>query len=453
MEILDEDKLRKNDEIFSKSGSSLGIDYDFENKYEDETNINLHCDKELHLLESLSAVTTHFAHVQFRLRQIIDAPLEEKETLLKDLEEYTFKGIPEIQNIKICSANDNELPKDVLIVNLKKQIAELQNSIKNLQNFSSSKSNENNVDHNFKICKLNEEEKLESLETNGMKNQLYHMNIVKKLSSVLQMINVHCKEEKNNIKKDSLNNKTKYNHWGDIRAQLELAITEVIDLALEPEVPIDSDYMSDSEEGTFYICNQKLASVVRKKLAPAIQNLMQHGLMTQSKSISVRNSLTFVIGCVPHSGSSQSKHNAHAWDLILKFYKMKNGDQFNSSPALKLSQSYNLDVGNHCTTSSTQKMLIAIGNIISSHSVYKRSFNSQFKAFICAGLNAKMLVNWLQLIYRSKILIEMYYEPWSYTMKTGFEDTFKSLEKLSHYHFNLPINIAIHQLQNIKDAF
>lgn len=42
------------------------------------------------------ALTTHFAQVQFRLRQIVDAPPQDKELLLRDLEEFAFRGIPEI---------------------------------------------------------------------------------------------------------------------------------------------------------------------------------------------------------------------------------------------------------------------------------------------------------------------------------------------------------------------
>lgn len=404
---------------------------------------------ELQLLESLSAVTTHIAHVQFRLRQIINAPLEEKESLLKDLEEFTFKAIPEIQSLSSNASKDADETKDRLIAHLKQQIVDLQNS---LSSSSQVKPQSRVAECHFSVTKVDEESasKADAIDT----SQLLMINFVKRMSSMLHILNVHCKEEKDTIRRKYLSKKSHYNHWGDIRAELEVAITEVIELALEPELPIDSDYMSESEEGSLYISNQKLTGVIRKKLAPALQSLMEHGLVTEGKSISVKSSLTFVIGCMPHiTNSSQSQQTAHVWELILKYYKMKNGDQFNSSPALKLSQSFNLDVGTHCTASTTQKLLITIGNIISSHSAFKRSFNSQFKAFVCAALNAKLLVNWLQLIYRSKPLVEMYYEPWSYAVKTNFEDAFRSLEKLSHYHFNLPVNIAIHQLQNIKDAF
>lgn len=71
----------------------------------------------------------------------------------------------------------------------------------------------------------------------------------------------------------------------DLRAQLEVAVADVIELTSEPEAPVDSDYMSDSEGGTTVQCNGKLATVVRKKLAVSIQNLMQHGLMSVSLSL------------------------------------------------------------------------------------------------------------------------------------------------------------------------
>lgn len=41
---------------------------------------------------------------------------------------------------------------------------------------------------------------------------------------------------------------------------------------------------------------------------------------------------------------SSSSITMHAWELILKFYEMKNGEQFNSTPARKLSQSFNLNI-------------------------------------------------------------------------------------------------------------
>lgn len=66
----------------------------------------------------------------------------------------------------------------------------------------------------------------------------------------------------------------------DYRANLELVVAELLEILAIPEIHIDSDYMSDSE-GAIAVTenNGRIALVVRKRLAPAIQQLIQHGLM------------------------------------------------------------------------------------------------------------------------------------------------------------------------------
>lgn len=98
---------RPSGERWAPVGANDG-DNDFGDEYKYVDNIgNLSNDMErLKLLEeeqemlnsSLIALTTHFAQVQFRLRQIVDAPTNEKETLLKELEEFAFRGIPDVPN-------------------------------------------------------------------------------------------------------------------------------------------------------------------------------------------------------------------------------------------------------------------------------------------------------------------------------------------------------------------
>jgi RNA processing factor Prp31 len=48
------------------------------------------------LNRSLLRLTTHFAQVQFRLKQIVAADSKDKETLLRDLEEFAFQGCPDM---------------------------------------------------------------------------------------------------------------------------------------------------------------------------------------------------------------------------------------------------------------------------------------------------------------------------------------------------------------------
>ncbi|XP_022094161.1 RUN domain-containing protein 1-like isoform X2 [Acanthaster planci] len=61
------------------------------------------------LNSSLLALTTHFAQVQFRLKQIVNAPIDEKENLLKDLEEFAFKGCPDVRG---CRSQDAQMLED-----------------------------------------------------------------------------------------------------------------------------------------------------------------------------------------------------------------------------------------------------------------------------------------------------------------------------------------------------
>lgn len=81
----------------------------------------------------------------------------------------------------------------------------------------------------------------------------------------------------------------------DLRANLELAIECVIELASSPENTLDSDYTSDSEDAPVVLCNVKLTGAVRKQLALSIRDLMQHGLMPVSAGIVLKS----VLKCTP----------------------------------------------------------------------------------------------------------------------------------------------------------
>ncbi|XP_062535839.1 RUN domain-containing protein 1 [Armigeres subalbatus] len=154
---------------------------------------------------------------------------------------------------------------------------------------------------------------------------------------------------------------------------------------------------------------------------------------------------------VDYSGAVSSE--MHAWELLLLYYNIKNGDRYNSTPARKLSESFNLDLVDGRPQSNKQSLLSTIGTIIALHNPYKRSYNSQFKAFICAALNAQKLTQWLYLIYQCKELISSYYTSWSYVANTGFRDALKTLDRLTQYRFDLPVDLSVRQFKNIKDVF
>ncbi|KAM7347306.1 RUN domain-containing protein 1 [Cochliomyia hominivorax] len=147
--------------------------------------------------------------------------------------------------------------------------------------------------------------------------------------------------------------------------------------------------------------------------------------------------------------SSGSTRPMHAWELILEYYYLKHGDEYNNTPARKLSQSFNLDIVNSQLVTAKQNLLSVIGSIIAMHRPYKRSYNAHFKAFVCAGLNCHQLVEWLNLIFSCTDLIENYYTNTSYVACTGFRDALRSIDTLSKYDFDLPVDLAIRHFRNL----
>ena len=109
----------------------------------------------------------------------------------------------------------------------------------------------------------------------------------------------------------------------------------------------------------------------------------------------------------------------HAWDLFLKFYEMKNGREYNESPARKLSESFDLHIVGGKAITTKQQLLSAIDKVISSHASFKRSEDSQLKALVCLALNERRLVSWLKLVLKNASLQDLYFQSWSYTIKTG----------------------------------
>lgn len=481
------------------------------------------------LNSSLIALTTHFAQVQFRLRQIVDAAPEEKEILLKNLEEFAFRGIPEVdagatkKRLSIDAArleetlNQQRAKQSELIDRLKRQLADLesyayeagdggppQNLIIERQKVIIDRLKDQlnlNVDEIDKMTvedlkryvdkavsevinplKMKEQlvlqlkTQLSDLEryihflqvdsneySSGKKpeckcdcggcnhdvsrpDQLHGkmINIVRRISALLQIFASTQFHSTRKFYRNSPKKNMKVKHWGDLRAQLELAIENVIELASEPEPYADSDYVSDCESTVH--TTTRLSGAVRKQLAVGLQNLMRHGLADADRSI-----VPFVSCFRPRSLAEIEQ--PHPWELFLKYYDMKNGDQFNSTPARKLSQSFNLDICGSGAASSKQSLLSTLGNIIATHDAYKKGHDSRFKALVCAGLNCKSLVPWLKLVLRCRPIVETFYTDWSYVAKTGFEDAFASLEKLNRFHFDLPVDHAVRKLNEIKDAF
>ncbi|CAL8114914.1 unnamed protein product [Orchesella dallaii] len=459
-------------------------------------------DDQEQLTSALLALTTHFAQVQFRVQQIVVAPEQEKEGLLKDLEEFTFRGIPsavterlgsgegpcKIDDIKEKMRIQREKQKD-LITQLKGQLEELESyayqtgdaglpqsvllerhkivvdqlknrlnlnvdeleklsdqdlryqvdqaiseivsplkmkeqlvdqlktQITDLERFIQYLHGETTSDVKKCACTKSKETKEFTQTDMGHEEELRAKTIqmMKKALTLIQMFAVAqfgCSS--NQFHMNALKKSAKGNHWGDLRACLEIAITRVYGLAVQADTPADSDYTSDCEDAPSILCNQALTSAVRKDLAASLANLLEHGLMHVGQS----QSLVPFVSCFP-SRSSAGSGFLSAWDLVLKYYEIKNGEKYNATPARRLSQSFGLEIVGSTAITNKQLLLSTIDNIICSHTRYKRSPESHFKAFVCAALNCRKLVAWLRLIVRCQGLIEQYYQPWSYTAQTG----------------------------------
>lgn len=504
------------------------------------------------LNSSLLALTTHFAQVQFRLKQIVSADQEEKEILLKELEEFAFKGIPDVRGCKVQDAQmlheasekehdqkiqeqrrkqqelitqlkdqlddlenyafetgDIELPtsktlekqkviidelrtkldldldhfnklsteelkmvvdkaigqivnpakvKEKLVDQLKTQIVDLERFIEFLQGESQGSGAPGQCScpvhgktvGTRKPTHNRSKDNIENEKRDSKRVRDTTLSIMKQALTVLQIFAVSqfgCGGRE--FQKNLLKRTTKGNHWGDLRARLEVAIENVARLALVKESEtIESDYTSDSEDAPVFQCNQELVTAVRKELSMALRDLLQHGLMEVGQSTSL-----VPFGCFPSRSARQPAKMMHAWDLFIKYYEMKHGAEYTQSPARKLSQSFDLDIVGGKPVTAKQTLLSAIDQVLATHGPLKRSEDSQLKAFVCLALNEKRLVQWLRLVLRTSSLVEFYYQPWSYVMKTGFDDALQSLDKLAKLNMNLPVDLAVRPFNNIRDAF
>ncbi|KAL9878816.1 RUN domain-containing protein 1 [Glossina fuscipes fuscipes] len=378
--------------------------------------------------------------------------------------------------------------------------------------------------------------------------------LMDKASLLMQMFaSTHFGSKPEHFQKNILKKTDKGNHWGDLRAQLEVDIQEVASLAatlsfdreklakmhkamkkskivtkrnhtyngilttapiaaskkqLKPyrlssdsdEDECDSYDMSQIHNRRLAQCarfrgdsittlSKELTTAVRKNFAMTLLKLIQHGLRIQTESVASSLIVPFM-RCLNPSPEYVAEHNyrardfdaasftaspfgneetenadntssnagffnsansrpMHAWELILEYYYIKNGDDYNNTPARKLSQSFNLEIVDSQAVTAKQTLLSAVGAIIAMHRPYKRSYNAHFKAFICAGLNSHQLVDWLNLIFSCSDLIETYYLSTSYVSRTGFRDALRSIETLYKYDFKLPVDLAVRHFRNL----
>lgn len=492
------------------------------------------------LSSSVFSLTSHLAQVEFRLRQIVKAPPEEKDGMLKALEQFTSRGVPDARASPQGSAGETSCSECVELEHkIKKQrarqshfIQRLKSQLQELEQFARCPDNHEYVSQHRALVEHLRTEIDQSLEESFHQpftadelrhqincavkqyadHQLSNDEIITKLQVHIEdmqkfiklmkkedVSNSQSKSKKGNVKVDQEDlfdrntNKPKFNddlraetinlmrkastliqiftvsqfgcsphsnkrhehkspivtHWGNLRAKLEMSIDAVVNLISRdrPSHSMVDNYDSDSEDGDIIINDVPLTTAVRRHLAMNLKDLLEHGLRGPEST-----SIVPLIGCFPIRRSSSARP-MHIWDLILRYYDINDGERFNSTPARKLSQSFNLDIVGGTSISNKQSLLSTIGSILASHTPYKRSYDAHFKAFVCAALNSHKLVGWLNVILKSRSLIDLYYSSTSYVVNTGFQDALQSLDRLTPHKFDLPIDLAVKQFQNIKDVF
>ncbi|XP_077020390.1 RUN domain-containing protein 1 [Tamandua tetradactyla] len=236
--------------------------------------------------------------------------------------------------------------------------------------------------------------------------------------------------------------------YSPLLKRLEISVDRVKQLALRHQ-PHDHVVTSANLQDLSLGGQDELTVAVRKELTVAVRDLLAHGLFASSPGMSL---VMAPIACLLPAFSS-APEAMHPWELFVKYYHAKNGRAFVESPARKLSQSFALPVMGVTAVTPKQSLLTAIHMVLMEHDPFKRSADSELKALVCMALNEQRLVSWVNLICKSGSLIEPHYQPWSYMAHTGFESALNLLSRLSSLKFSLPVDLAVRQLKNIKDAF
>ncbi|XP_028842360.1 RUN domain-containing protein 1 isoform X2 [Denticeps clupeoides] len=503
------------------------------------------------LNSSLLALTSHFAQVQFRLKQIVHAgQCEDKERMLAELEEFAFKGCPHVVGCRAQDAqmleNSSEREKrerlDAQREKQKQLIVQLKTQLDDLERFAYQEGSYDSlpqsvvmerqrviIDELIKKLDVNLNEDIGNLTPEELRQRVdaaiaQIVNPARVKEQLVEQLKTQIRDLEMfiNFIQDEVGNpllsggepcqqtqtsgpnsrapggrkkvdpeqaqrmretglqlmqralavlqifavsqfgcaaghvpQTMWSQgsqdYGPLLQRLEAAVERVRVQAARRQQPAPEEQHVVS----YTVClspggaRDELTAAVRKDLAAALRDLLAHGLYAPSQGMSV---VLAPIACLlPYRAAPQT---LHPWELFVKYYHSKNGPAFMESPARQLSQSFSLPVGGAAVTvTPKQSLLWAVHSVLHEHGRYKRGADSEFKALVCLALNEQRLVSWLNLLCKSGGLVHSHYQPWSYMAQTGFEGALRILGRLSHLRFNLPVDLAVRQLKNIKDAF
>ncbi|XP_053555547.1 RUN domain-containing protein 1 [Bombina bombina] len=497
------------------------------------------------LNSSLLALTSHFAQVQFRLKQIVRAEGSEKESLLAELEDFAFKGCPhvlgtrELQEQVIQDSSEWEKRERIeaqrkrqreLIVQLKTQLDDLETfayqegTYDSLPQSMVMERQRVIIDELIKKLDVNLNEDISCLSPEELRQRVdaaiaqivnparVKEQLVEQLKTQIRDLEMFIQFIQDEVGSPAIcantgaagsqpsagshpRNKVSpeqarqmqetgvhlmrralavlqlfavsqfgcgtghipYNLWKQdetnrdftpLIKKLEVSVDKVRQLALRQQ-PNDHVISYANMQEISLGGKDELTVAVRKELSVCIRDLLSHGLYATSQGMSL---VLAPIACLIPVFTA-SPPTMHPWELFVKYYNEQNGRAFVESPARKLSQSFSLPVSGSSKVTPKQSLLSAIHTVLTEHDRFKRGADSEFKALVCMALNEQRLVSWLNLICKSGVLIQTHYQPWSYMASSGFESALNTLSRLSNLKFNLPVDLAVRQLKNIKDAF
>ncbi|XP_041499820.1 RUN domain-containing protein 1 isoform X3 [Microtus oregoni] len=485
---------------------------------------------------ALLALSSHFAQVQFRLRQVVRGAPAEQHRLLRELEDFAFRGCPHVlgyEGLEDPCGGDDEgdgLPGDRPRVRgedqglseqekrerletqrekKKELILQLKTQLDDLETFAYQEGSYDSlpqsvvlerqrviIDELIKKLDMNLNEDISSLSTEELRQRVdaavaqivnparVKEQLVEQLKTQIRDLEMFISfiqakaEDVKRVRETGLHLMRRAlavlqifavsqlgcatgqipqtlwqrgqadRDYSPLLKRLEVSVDRVKQLALRHQ-PHDHVITSANLQDLSLGGKDELTMAVRKELTVAVRDLLAHGLYASSSGMSL---VMAPIACLLPAFSS-APETMHPWELFVKYYHAKNGRAYVESPARKLSQSFALPVMGGSAVTPKQSLLTAIHLVLTEHDPFKRSADSELKALVCMALNEQRLVSWVNLICKSGSLIEPHYQPWSYMAHTGFESALNLLSRLSSLKFSLPVDLAVRQLKNIKDAF
>uniref|UniRef100_A0A673N7R6 RUN domain-containing protein 1-like n=1 Tax=Sinocyclocheilus rhinocerous TaxID=307959 RepID=A0A673N7R6_9TELE len=382
-------------------------------------------DEQEQLNSSLLALTSHFAQMQFRLKQIVHAQSDEKERMLLELEEFAFKGCPHVigcrtQDAQMLENSSEREKRERLEAQRKKQkelIFQLKTQLDDLERFAY------------------QEGSYDSLPQSVV---MERQRVI--IDELIKKLDVNLNEDIGNLTPEEL------------RQRVDAAIAQIVNPARVKEQLVEQlkTQISDLEMFINFIQGEEVCLWVNDVMVVFIM-FMQIYTNIQTCGfckIFFKCFSSFMLTKVLQSASIMKRLSCLCSYLIVSItiLILLLSDE--------VSQSFSLPVGGGpVTVTPKQSLLWAIHTVLKEHGRFKRSADSEFKALVCMALNEQRLVSWLNLLCKSGMLIHSHYQPWSYMAQTGFEGALRILGCLSHLKFSLPVDLAVRQLKNIKDAF